>query len=135
MGVVNQNTNDIEFYSMTRREDDFKIHFQEEGPNGVGSIRAFESISDSTLLIGSSYGIRLYVTDLEGNLKKILNTYHVERTGFPAIQLYYTQQPLIVDKIKGDLYVFARGSMDYIEKKTNCSIASLIVGLIIQVRM
>ncbi|HSI75303.1 MAG TPA: hypothetical protein VK957_05400 [Lunatimonas sp.] len=59
----------------------------------------------------------------------------MERTGFPAIQLYYTQQPLIVDKIKGDLYVFARGSMDYIEKKTNCSIASLIVGLIIQVRM
>jgi hypothetical protein len=113
LGVVNQNTNEIEFYSLTRHEDDFKIHFQEEGPNGVGSIRGFEFISDSTMLIGSSFRIRLYVTDLKGNLMKTLNTHHVERKDFPAIQLYYTQQPLMVDKIKGDLYIFVRGKSDY----------------------
>jgi hypothetical protein len=39
----------------------------------------------------------------------------VDRADFPAIQLYYTQQPLLVDKMKGDLYVVARGPMDYIE--------------------
>jgi hypothetical protein len=94
LGVVNQNTNEIEFYSLARRQDDFKIHFQEEGPNGVGSIRAFELISDSTLVIGSSYRIRLYVTDLEGNLQQTLNTYIAERKDKPFVQIYY--QPALV---------------------------------------
>lgn len=115
LGVVNENTNELEFYSLTKSEEDFKIPFQAEGPNGVGSIRGFEFISDSTLLIGSSIRIRLYVTDLEGNLLKILKTDIIERKGNPAIQLYYTQQPFMFDNSKGDAFVYARGSSDYSE--------------------
>lgn len=113
LGVVNQNTNEIEFYSLTRREDDFKVHFQEEGPNGVGSIRAFELISDSTLLIGSSYRIRLYVTDLEGNLLQTLVTNTPERKGKTFMPIYYSNQPLMFDKSRQDAYVFTRVDTDF----------------------
>jgi hypothetical protein len=113
LGVVNQNTNEIEFYSLSRREDDFKIHFQQEGPDGVGSIRAFEYISDSTLLIGGSFRIRLYVTDLKGSLQQTINTYLVERKDKPFVQSYATNQPLLVDRIRKDLYVYTPVNTDY----------------------
>ncbi|WP_240469667.1 DUF4221 family protein [Cyclobacterium sp. SYSU L10401] len=112
LGVVNENTNELEFYSLTKRKEDFKIPFQAEGPNGVGSIRGFELISDSTLLIGSSLRIRLYVTDLEGNLQKTLKTDIIERKGLPFVQLYYTYQPLMFNRKKNDLFVLARADTD-----------------------
>ncbi|MFC4870505.1 DUF4221 family protein [Negadavirga shengliensis] len=115
LGVVNENTNELEFYALNNKVDDFKIHFKIEGPNGVGQIKAFELMADSTLLIGSSYRIQLYVTDLRGNLRKILKTDIVERKGNPSVQLYYTQQPLMFDKIRRNAFVYARGGSDYSE--------------------
>ncbi|MEX0884305.1 MAG: hypothetical protein WDZ72_12610 [Cyclobacteriaceae bacterium] len=37
-----------------------------DGPNAVGQLKAFEVVSDSTLLIGGSLRVRLYLTDIEG---------------------------------------------------------------------
>src|SRR5690606_15774151 len=67
LGVVNENTNELEFYHLADPKGNFKIVFQEDGPNGINQIRAFEIMSDSTLLIGSNYRLRLYVSDLNGN--------------------------------------------------------------------
>jgi len=115
LGVVNENTNELEFYALSEKVNDFKVQFKVEGPNGVGQIRGFEFMADSTLLIGSTYRIRLYVTDLEGNLLETLRTDIVERKGNPSIQLYYTQQPLMFDNARADAFVYARGSSDYSE--------------------
>jgi len=113
LGVVNEMTNELEFYALSDAFDNFKVQFKTEGPNGVGQIKGFELLADSTFLIGSSYRIRLYVTDLKGNLLKILKTDLKEREGNPAIQLYYTQQPLLVDRIRNQIFVYARGYSDY----------------------
>ena len=113
LGIVNENTNELEFYALSNTVDDFKVHFKTEGPNGVGQIKGFELMADSTFLIGSSYRIRLYVTDLKGNLLKTLKTDLVQRKGNPAIQLYYTQQPLVFDKIRNNVFIYARGQSDY----------------------
>src|SRR5690554_3525493 len=79
LGVVNENTNELEFYDLADAKGNFKISFQSDGPNGINQIKAFEMISDSTLLIGSNYRLRLYVSDLKGNILRILNTYGMER--------------------------------------------------------
>jgi len=113
LGVVNENTNELEFYGLVDSTNDFKIHFKTEGPNGIGKLKAFEVISDSTLIVGSSYRIRLFVTDFKGNLHKTLKTNIVERKGSPFVQGYSTFKPLVNNKINGDLYVFTGADTDY----------------------
>ncbi|WP_460515745.1 DUF4221 family protein [Cyclobacterium sediminis] len=113
LGVVNENTNGMEFYALSKGGDNFKIHFKTEGPNGIGKLKAFEVISDSTLLVGSTHRIRLYVTDLMGNLIKTLKTNIIERKGFPFVQSYSTFNPLVNNKTNGDLYVLTGVDTDY----------------------
>jgi hypothetical protein len=113
LGVVNENTNDLEFYALSEKGDDFKVRFHLDGPNAVGQLRAFEVISDSTLFIASSYRIRLYITDFEGNLKKTIETYDTSRKGKPFVQMYYTQRPLVYHKSNDDFYVFTKEDTDY----------------------
>ncbi|WP_162419578.1 DUF4221 family protein [Cyclobacterium roseum] len=102
LGVVNENTNELEFYALSEKGDDFKVRFQLDGPNAVGQLKAFEVISDSTLLIASTYRIRLYVTDFDGNLKRTIKTDNPERIDKPYVQIYYSNQPLVIDKDKQD---------------------------------
>src|SRR5690606_27522389 len=102
-----------EFYALTSKLDDFKIHFRTEGPNGIGRLKAFEVISDSALSVASTYRIRLWITDFEGNVQKTLKTDRAERKGKPFVQIYYTNQPLVFDRKKNDLYVFTRADTDY----------------------
>ena len=113
LGVVNVNTNDLEFYALSDKGEDFKVRFHLDGPNAVGQLKAFEVISDSTLFIASSYRIRLYVTDFEGNLKKTIETHDTSRNGKPFVQMYYTQSPLVYHKDMDDFYVFTRVDTDY----------------------
>jgi len=113
LGVVNENTNELEFYALSEKGDDFKVRFQLDGPNAVGQLKAFEVISDSTLLIASTYRIRLYVTDFEGNLEKTIETGNTTRKGKPFVQIYYTQEPLVYHKDMDDFYVFTRVDTDY----------------------
>jgi len=113
LGVVNENMNELEFYALSNALDDFKINFKREGPNGVGKLMAFEVISDSTLLIGSTYRIRLYITDFEGNLQKTLKTDIVDRKGYPFVQNYYTNQPLMYNQSLQDLYLYTGVDTDY----------------------
>ena len=113
IGVVNENTNELEFYGLVDSTNDFKIHFKTEGPNGIGKLKAFEVISDSTLIVGSTYRIRLFVTDFKGNLLKTLKTNIVERKDFPFVQRYGTSQPLLFDKGNQSVLVFARSDSDY----------------------
>ncbi|MFO7825347.1 MAG: DUF4221 family protein [Cyclobacterium sp.] len=113
LGVVNGNTNELEFYSLSNEVEDFKVQFKTDGPNGVGKLMAFELISDDTLLIGSTYRIRLYVTNFEGDIVKILKTDIVERKGYPFVQNYYTNQPLVNNQSKKDLYIYTGVDTDY----------------------
>jgi len=113
LGVVNENTNELEFYALSEKGDDFKVRFQLDGPNAVGQLKAFEVISDSTLLIASTYRIRLYVTDFEGNLEKTIETGNTTRKGKPFVQIYNTNQPLVYDKSRNDFYVYTRVDTDY----------------------
>jgi len=113
LGVVNENTNELEFYALSDNGDDFNVSFNLDGPNAVGQLKAFEVISDSTLLIASSYRVRLYITDFKGNLKKTIKTDNIDRKGKPFVQIYYTFQPLIFNKTKQDAFVFTRVDWDY----------------------
>jgi hypothetical protein len=113
LGIVNENTNELEFYSLDDSETNFRISYQQEGPNGIGSIKAFEIISDSTLLVATTYRVRLYVTDFKGNVVKTIKTDNSKRRGKPFVQIYYTNQPLLFDKTKQDAYVFTRVDTDY----------------------
>ncbi|WP_339926500.1 DUF4221 family protein [uncultured Cyclobacterium sp.] len=113
LGVVNVNTNDLEFYALSDKGEDFKVRFHLDGPNAVGQLMAFEVISDSTLLIASTYRIRLYVTDFEGNVIKTIKTDDTSRKGKPYVQMYYTQRPLVYHKSNDDFYVFTKVDTDY----------------------
>ncbi|MFO7825349.1 MAG: DUF4221 family protein [Cyclobacterium sp.] len=113
LGVVNENTNELEFYALSKRGDDFKVQFDLDGPNAVGQLKAFEMISDSTLLVASTYRIRLYLTDLKGNLKKTIKTDDTGRKGKPYVQMYYTNRPLLYNRISDDFYVFTKVDTDY----------------------
>ncbi|WP_439484231.1 DUF4221 family protein [Cyclobacterium plantarum] len=113
LGVVNENTNELEFYALSKRGDDFKVQFDLDGPNAVGQLKAFEMISDSTLLVASTYRIRLYVTDLEGNLKNTIKTDDTGRKGKPYVQMFYTNRPLLHQKENDDFYVFTGVDTDY----------------------
>ena len=113
LGVVNVNTNDLEFYALSDKGKDFKVRFHLDGPNAVGQLKAFEVISDSTLFIASSYRIRLYLTDFEGNLKKTIETHDTSRKGKPFVQMYSTQRPLLYHKSSDDFYVLTKVDTDY----------------------
>lgn len=115
LGIVNENTNQVEFISLNEYGDDFQISFQEEGPNGVGKVKAFEVISDSTLLIASTYRIRLYNTDFNGNILDVIKTDDSERIGHSYVQIYYTNQPLLFSKVNQSSYVFTRVDTDYLK--------------------
>jgi len=113
LGVVNVNTNDLEFYALSDKGEDFRVRFHLDGPNAVGQLKGFEVISDSTLLIASTYRIRLYVTDFEGNIIKTIKTDDTSRKGKPFVQMYYTQRPLVYHKSNDDFYVFTKVDTDY----------------------
>lgn len=113
LGVVNENTNELEFYDLADAKGNFKISFQNDGPNGIGQLTAFEVVSDSTLLIGSTYRTRLYISDLSGNILKVLSSDKVQRKGKSHVPIYYTNQPLMYSKEKNDFYVFTRVDTDY----------------------
>ena len=114
LGLVNENTNHLEFYALSDDAESFSIKFQQEGPNGVRTIKAFEVMSDSTLLIGSSWRCELYVTDFSGNVLQRINSMEVEREDKkPFVQLYYTNQPLIYNQTKNTTFTFAAGDQDY----------------------
>jgi len=113
LGVVNENTNELECYALSGLGKNFKVRFQVEGPNGVGQLKAFEVISDSTLLIASTYRIRLYVTDFEGSIKSIIKTDEVERKDKPFVQIYYSNQPVVFDRNKQDAFLFTRVDADF----------------------
>jgi len=70
-------------------------------------------MSDSSLLLGTSFRVRLYVTDLKGNRQQTLMTNTPERNGKPFMPIYYSNQPLMFDKSKQDAYVFTRVDTDY----------------------
>jgi|GEM_PF-1281958 len=113
LGVVNEKTNELELYALNNDVDNLKIHFETEGPNGIGQLRAFELISDSTLLIGSTYRIRLYITDFEGNIQKTLKTDIADRKGYPFIQNYSTNQPLEYGEDRHALFVYTGVDTDF----------------------
>ena len=113
LGVVNENTNELECYALSGWGKNFKVRFQVDGPNGVGQLKAFEVISDSTLLIASTYRIRLYVTDFEGSIKSIIKTDEVERKDKPFVQIYYSNQPVVFDRNKQDAFLFTRVDADF----------------------
>jgi hypothetical protein len=113
LGVVNENTNELEFYALTTGEANFKVRFQPEGTNGIGKLKAFEVISDSTLVIASTYRIRLYVADFDGNIIKTIKTDDSGRMDKPFVQIYYTNQPLVFNERNQNAYVFTRVDTDY----------------------
>ncbi|WP_073097573.1 DUF4221 family protein [Cyclobacterium lianum] len=113
LGAVNEISNDLEFFALSEEGENFKVNFQLDGPNGVGKLKAFEIISDSTLLIASTYRIRLYVTDFDGNLLRTIKTNEIERKGKPFVQTYYTHQPLIHDKRSDSFYVYTGVDTDF----------------------
>lgn len=114
LGLVNENTNHLEFYPLSDNTEKFSIKYQQEGPNGVRTIKAFEVMSDSTLLIGSSWRRELYITDFSGNVLQRIKSVEIEREdNKPFVQLYYTNQPLIYNRTKNTIFTFAAGDQDY----------------------
>ncbi|MCH7402378.1 DUF4221 family protein [Belliella kenyensis] len=114
LGLVNEATNHLEFYALSDDAESFSIKFQQEGPNGVRTIKAFEVLSDSTLLIGTSWRRELYITDFSGNVFQRINSIEVDREdNKPFVQLYYTNQPLIYSRTKNATFTFAAGDQDY----------------------
>ncbi|MCH7409617.1 DUF4221 domain-containing protein [Belliella sp. DSM 111904] len=114
LGLVNENTNHLEFYALSDDAESFSIKFQQEGPNGVRTIKAFEVLSDSTLLIGTSWRRELYITDFSGSVLSRINSVKKEREdGKPYVQIYYTNKPLIYSRTKNATFTFAAGDQDY----------------------
>ncbi|MFN3800995.1 DUF4221 family protein [Belliella pelovolcani] len=114
LGLVNENTNHLEFYPFSDDSEKFSVKYQQEGPNGVRTIKAFEVLSDSTLLIGSSWRREFYITDFSGNVLQRINSLEIEREdNKPFVQLYYTNQPLIYNRTKNTIFTFAAGDQDY----------------------
>ncbi|AFL84284.1 hypothetical protein Belba_1678 [Belliella baltica DSM 15883] len=114
LGLVNENTNHLEFYGLSDDAENFSIKYQQEGPNGVRTIKAFEVLSDSTLLIGSSWRRDLYVTDFSGNVLNKINSVEKERAdGKPYVQIYYTEKPLIYREKNQSIFTFAKADQDY----------------------
>ncbi len=114
LGLVNENTNDLEFYHLADSSKNFNIHFQKEGPNGVNMLKAFKVISDSTILIGGSFRSELYLSDFEGNIIQRINTVNKERAdGKPFVQIYSTNRPFLIDQARKYAYQFAIVDQDY----------------------
>ncbi|GAB2623617.1 DUF4221 family protein [Belliella aquatica] len=108
LGLVNENTNQLEFYGLSDDTENFSIKYQQEGPNGVRTIKAFEVLSDSTLLIGSSWRRELYISDFSGNLLNKINSVEKERADRkPYVQIYYTNNPLIYSEKTQSIFTFA----------------------------
>lgn len=110
LGIVNESTNELEFYSLADAKGNFKVSFQKDGPNGIGQLKGFELESDSTLFIGSTLRTRIYKTDLLGNVKAIVTTLNENRA---FIQKYSTINPLIHDTKRGGLIAFINNDADY----------------------
>ena len=112
LGVVNENSNELEFYALKAPHKNFKVKFLREGPNGIGTLKGFVSIGDSTLLVGSSDRTQLFVADLEGNIIRRYKT-KIERRDRPYVQIYYSEQPLIFDASSSSFFMFTRVDTDY----------------------
>lgn len=112
LGVVNENSNELEFYPLKASHKNFKVKFSREGPNGIGTLKSFVMLEDSTLLVGSSDRTQLFVADLKGNVIRRYRT-KVERKGKPYVQIYYSQQPLIFNASTNSIFVFTRVDTDY----------------------
>jgi hypothetical protein len=112
LGLVNENSNQLEFYSLKDPKENFKVNFLREGPNGIGTLKGFVSLGDSTLLVGSSDRTRLFVSDLEGNIIRRYKT-KVERRDGPYVQIYYSSQPLIFNASINSFFMFTRVDTDY----------------------
>jgi len=114
LGVVNENTNNLEFYALSSKAENFSIKFQQEGPNGVKTIKSFEILDDSTILIGGSYRREMYICDYSGNVLKRINSVKKERNdGKPFVQIYSTNRPLIYRKQTESFLTFAIADQDY----------------------
>ncbi|AFL84282.1 hypothetical protein Belba_1676 [Belliella baltica DSM 15883] len=114
LGLVNENTNQLEFYGLSDDAENFSIKYQQEGPNGVRTIKAFEVLSDSTLLIGSSWRRELYISDFSGNLLNKINSVEKDRADRkPYVQIYYTNKPLIFREKTQSVFTFSGADQDY----------------------
>jgi hypothetical protein len=114
LGLVNENTNHLEFYALSDNAENFSIKYQNEGPNGVRTIKAFEVLSDSTILIGGSFRRELYISDFEGNVLNKINTVNKKRDdGKPFVQIYYTNRPLVYNEKTETIFTFAISDQDY----------------------
>jgi hypothetical protein len=112
LGVVNENSNELEFYALEAPHENFKVKFSREGPNGIGTLKGFAMLEDSTLMVGSSDRTQLFVADLEGNIIRRYKT-KVNRQGKPYVQIYYSEQPLIYNASTNSIFVFTRVDTDY----------------------
>lgn len=112
LGVVNENSNELEFYALKDSNDNFKIPYLKEGPDGVGILKGFTQLGDSTLLIGSSNRTQLFVSDLKGNIIIRYKT-KVDRKDKPYVQIYYSEQPLVFNASTNNFFVFTRVDTDY----------------------
>lgn len=112
LGVVNENSNELEFYALKDPHENFKVKFLREGPNGIGTLKGFVSLGDSSLLVGSSDRTQLFVADLEGNIIRRYKT-KVDRKDKPYVQIYYSTQPLIFSASINSIFVFTRVDTDY----------------------
>lgn len=112
LGVVNENMNELEFYALKTTDENFKVKFAREGPNGIGTLKGFAMLDDATLLVGSSDRTQLFVADLKGNIISRYKT-RVDRKDKPYVQIYYSEQPLIFNASTNSIFVFTRVDTDY----------------------
>jgi hypothetical protein len=79
-------SNKINFYDFKEKKLIKTVSFAKEGPNGVGtSISGFRWISDSEIYLSSYWEHRIYVVDVEGNVKKKLDIKDDGSLKFPVI--------------------------------------------------
>src|SRR5690606_8275264 len=104
--------NELEFYALKTTDENFKVKFAREGPNGIGTLKGFAMLDDATLLVGSSDRTQLFVADLKGNIISRYKT-RVDRKDKPYVQMYYSEQPLIYNASTNSIFVFTRVDTDY----------------------
>jgi hypothetical protein len=112
LGIVNEGNNYLEFYHLTDSAQGFNIYFERKGPENLGVLKGFEILSDSLLIIAGSNRSQIMVSDFNGEIKRVIKT-DIARNNNPVVQIYYSQQPLVYNDFKDEIYIFSRVDTDY----------------------
>ncbi len=94
LAMVNEKTNEVEFYGLEDSDHYFSIHIEDEEMYPIASLRAFHLYPDSTLLVAGSYRRAAYLVDFLGNVQATYKTM-VDRPDGEYVPMYYGQIPLI----------------------------------------